>query len=350
MKSLYVFQRAYLRNFLFLISFVTCSVGSNAQWLQWQDESSTRLVLSSVAVSDDEEKDMWAADLNNDGLDDLVVARKEPFSAPTEPPKTDLLLINVNGVLTDMTATMAPGFISTPTFGRDVYVGDFTGDGWKDVVIANTFGQLPSFYRNLGEDVNGNWLGLADESATRFPSTLDDTPFVCAVWGGDVTGDGHPDIYFANYRPNGSGGVAKDFLFVNDGTGHFTDQAATRLGALRNSAFGTACQILDMDDDGDNDIIKTTTLYSVAPWNARGTILMFNNGTGTFVNWQNLTPTGAPYMFDVADFNLDGKKDLYVVDDGFDRVLLTTAINPNISITVTNTAVSISHVGGFGGN
>ncbi len=339
-----------LRILVCLMLTIACSISGNSQWLDWQNESSTRLVLSSVAVSDDEEKDMWPADLNNDGHTDLIVVRKEPFSAPTEPPKSDLLLININGVLTDLTATLAPEFISKPTFARDVFVGDFDADGWPDVVIANTFNQLPCYYKNLGEDINGNWLGLADESATRFPAVLDDNPFVCAVWGGDVTGDGSPDLYFANYRPNGTGITAKDFLFINDGSGYFTNESQTRLGNLRNSAFGTACQIVDMDADGDNDIIKITTLYGVAPWNGTGTILMFNNGDGTFTNWQNLTPFTSQYMFDVADFNLDGKKDLYVVDDGQDKLLLTQSYTPNTSIAVTTIQVNFPSVNGFGGN
>ena len=83
---------------LLCLGFVLIATFSNAQWLDWQNESSTRLVLTSVAVSDEEEKDMWPADLNNDGHTDLIVVRKEPFSAPIEPPKTNLLLINVNGV------------------------------------------------------------------------------------------------------------------------------------------------------------------------------------------------------------------------------------------------------------
>ena len=95
----------------------------------------------------------------------------------------------------------------------------------------------------------------------------------------------------------------------------FTNESTARLGTLRNSAFGTACQIVDIDNDGDNDIIKNSTLYNVAPWNARGVIVLFNNGAGTFTKWQNLVPTSSPYMFDIADFNLDGKKDFFVVDD-----------------------------------
>jgi hypothetical protein len=46
----------------------------------------------------------------------------------------------------------------------------------------------------------------------------------------------------------------------------------------------------------------------MAPWNARGVIVLFNIGSGVFTNWQNLVPVGAPYMFEIADFNLDVKK------------------------------------------
>lgn len=325
------------------------SFQSNAQWLEWQDETSTRIVLTSVANSDDEEKDVWAADINKDGDEDLIVVRKEPFSTSTEPAKSDLLLINVNGILTDMTATYAPEWISLPTFARDVYVGDFDGDTWPDVIVANTFNQQPKFYHNLGSDINGNWLGLVDESY-RFPLLNEDTVLFCAVWGGDVNGDNSPDIYFMNYKVNSGGGTAKDFLLINDGNGFFTNESAARLGNLRNSAFGTAVQIRDIDNDGDNDIIKNTTLYNVSPWNNRGTIVMFNNGTGNFVNWQNLNGGTSPYMFEIADFNLDGKLDFYVVDDGSDKLITVTAINPNTSLTFTSTNITFGSVSGFGGN
>ena len=54
---------------------------AHAQWLEWDLQTDSRLELSSVAQSDDEEKDMWPADLNKDGWTDVIVVRKEPFSA-----------------------------------------------------------------------------------------------------------------------------------------------------------------------------------------------------------------------------------------------------------------------------
>ncbi|MBL0339942.1 MAG: VCBS repeat-containing protein [Bacteroidetes bacterium] len=326
--------------------------GSNAraQWLDWSDETATRLTLSSVANSDGEEKDMWAADLNNDGKEDLIVVRKQPFSTSSQPGKSNLLLMNINGQLIDQTLLLAPEFISTVNFARDVYIGDFDGDNWKDVIVANTFGQQPLYYKNRGNDISGHWLGLINESALRFPVLTEDTPLFCAVWGGDVNGDLSPDIYFVNYKVNSGGGTAKDFLLINDGTGHFTNESQTRLGTLRNSAFGTAVQITDMDNDGDNDIVKNTTLYNVAPWNARGVIVLFNDGTGNFINWQNLVPTSSPYMFEIADFNMDGNKDLFVVDDGSDYILTVTSIVANTSLTFTKTNLNFTSTNGFGGN
>ena len=117
-------------------------------WLEWDIQTDVRLELTSVANADDEEKDIWPADLNQDGWMDVIVVRKEPFSAATEPPKADLLLMNVEGVLVDMTATLAPEFISNPSFARDIYVVDVDGDDWEDVVIVNTFNQQPMLYMN----------------------------------------------------------------------------------------------------------------------------------------------------------------------------------------------------------
>ncbi|MDP7434874.1 MAG: FG-GAP-like repeat-containing protein, partial [Flavobacteriales bacterium] len=285
-----------------------------------------------------------------DGWTDIIVVRKEPFSAASEPPKADLLLINQEGVLVDMTADLAPEFISNPSFARDIYVVDVDGDAWDDVVIVNTFNQQPMLYMNLGEDADGNWLGLTDDSDARFPTLVSDEPLICAVWAGDLTGNGAQDLYFVNYRVNSGGGTAKDFLLINDGTGHFTDEGASRAGNLLNSAFGTAGQIHDMDGDGDLDIVKNTTLYNVFPWNSRGVIVLFNDGTGNFPTWQNLVPSSSPYMFEVVDFNGDGLLDLYVVDDGADKILTATSHTPNVSLGFNTVNLNFSSSNGFGGN
>jgi len=155
-----------------LLALLLFPIITNAQWLEWQDITDTNLELSTVAYSDSEEKDISTADLDQDGNMDLIVVRKEPFSNENEPAKSDLLLMNDGGVLVDSTATFAPEFLTNVTFARDLFIGDFDGDGWEDVVIANTFDQQPIYYHNRGNDANGDWLGLADSTAVRFPTLM----------------------------------------------------------------------------------------------------------------------------------------------------------------------------------
>jgi len=332
------------------ILFFVCTVftiSAHAQdWLTFDVETTERLVLSSVATSDSEEKDFAVGDLNNDGLADVVCVRKEPFSNSSEPAKSALLLVNQNGILVDETASMAPGFISTPTFGRHVIAHDMDDDGWLDVIIANTFSQQPMYYANLGEDVNGNWLGLEDQSASRFPELTEDVILMCAVQAGDLDGDNDDDLYFVNYKQGG--GAAKDFLLINDGNGNFTNESQARLGNLRNSAFGTAVELEDMDGDSDLDIVKVSTLFGVAPFNDNGVFVLFNDGSGNFSNWQNVAPF-SPYMISIDDFDGNGFNDVFVVDDGQDYVILTTAAVQDVSCTTTRIDV-VNGSGGFGGN
>jgi len=337
-----------IKSYLLILVILLTSMAMNAQWLDWQEDTGNRLILSSVANTDGQEKDISVADLNNDGWEDVIVVRKEPFSIQTAAAESDLLLMNLNGVLTDQTALYAPEFLTNLSFARDVVIDDFDQDGWLDVVVANTFGQQPIYYSNLGEDSMGNWLGLSDETTLRFPELTDDLPLICAVWSGDIDMNGTKDLYFVNYKVNAAGGTAKDFMLLNDGTGVFTDESESRLGELRNSAFGTAAQILDFDGDGDNDILKISTLYAVSPWNNNGLMVLFNDGTGNFTNWQNIAPF-APYMFEVFDYNNDGLLDVFVVDDANDYILITNSVTADTAIDVTRTDV-IDGAGGFGGN
>ncbi len=328
-----------------------------AQWVSFSDDTAFRLVLDAFAdnpagdpLSDDQEKDIAVGDLNMDGWDDVVVVRKRPFSSPGG--RQDILLMNEGGDLVDRTAELAPGFIADLTDARDVFIGDFTNDGWPDVVIANTFTQQPKFYTNLGNDAKGNWLGLTDESAARFPKiTVANLPGpqFCAVWGGDVTDDGAMDIFFSNYAMCCAG--TTDVLLINDGTGHFTDETTARLGSYANVAFGTAGEIYDMDNDGDNDIVKVSTLYSVSPFDI-GIFILFNNGAGVFnaLPFQE-PPNVSPYLFDVGDLNGDGMLDIFVEQDPQDQVDLAVSVNPDGPITYTTYTLTPSpRTSGFGGN
>ena len=288
------------------------------------------------------ETDMAWGDLNKDGWVDLAIIRKQPYTSAGK--RTNLLLINSNGVLKDRTALFASGSdvvgdegFLTATNDRDVFIADLDGDTWLDLVTATTISDTdpkhvghPRIYMNLGRDASGAWLGLEHQDA-RMPQLVSYTtgnptnPRFCSVAVGDVTGDGYADLWFGDYDSSGAGGVFQppgsdmnDRLLINDGTGFFTDQSQLRLSDdMLKSAFGMASIIDDFNGDGLNDIAKDTAL------NPPQDVRIIYNGTGGatqgFFNVQDKFHTFAPYHINSGDLNQDGKLDMVFSDDGSDR-------------------------------
>ena len=139
--------------FFFFLTFLTVN-STFAQWLNFFDETNTRIVVSNITDNDDAnnvddmEKDLAVGDFDKDGFDDLVVVRKVPFSSPGA--KTDLLFMNRNGVLQDETNIYAPAFLTDATDARDVICVDVNSDTWLDLFIISTFGDQPKLYINQG--------------------------------------------------------------------------------------------------------------------------------------------------------------------------------------------------------
>ena len=316
---------------------------ARGSWIDYTDDSSVGITITSISGADGEEKDIAVGDLNKDGWDDIIVVRKAPFMETDA--AVDLLLMNEAGTLVDRTTDYAPGFAVEPTIARDAIITDLDGDGWDDVLIANTFGDQPKFYRNLGADASG-WLGLADESTTRLPTLDVGSIQYCGVTAGDVNGDNAPDLFFSNYVMDGT---TKDVLLINDGNGNFTDEGDDRLGELINVAFGTQGSIADMDGDGDNDIVKLSANQPASPFPTDGIFILYNDGTGNFSNWSTVPSTDA-YMFIMEDFDNNGEKDFYIVDDGADYVNLSNGITQNSNINYNQTATTWARTASNGAN
>lgn len=320
--------------------------GGGGDWITFTDETATRLVADpAVGTMDEEEKDFAVADLDRDGDPDVVVVRKVPFSSPGG--KRNVLFMNENGVMTDRTATLAIDFLDT-TDDRDIALADLNGDGWIDAVTVTTFGEQPRVYMNLGE-VDGIWQGLDwDAKDARIPEFTPQTPKFCSVGVGDVTGDQRPELFFVDYD-NG----LEDRLLINDGNGFFTDETDTRLTALMSdSVFGTDAAILDIDGDGDNDIIKNNASGMFPPpgSQAPAVIVLYNSGSGSF-DFRQVAYDDAPYMFEPGDFNNDGRIDLFVVDDLQDSFLLNQGNDMNGRVIWSELPVTQSpKTEDFGGN
>ena len=104
-----------------------------------------------------------------------------------------------------------------------VVLGDVDGNGDLDLVLGNG-GQQNRLYLNDGTGT------FADATATRMPP---DSDFSKAVALGDVDGDGDNDLVFGN-----SG--QQNRLYLNDGTGRFTDATAARMPPDSDHTFAVA--------------------------------------------------------------------------------------------------------------
>lgn len=318
-------------------------------WVTYIDETASRIVSDpSVGVSDIREKDYTSGDVDQDGDTDLIVVRKLPFTNPGG--FRNVLFMNENGVMTDRSATLAPDFLDA-TDDRDVELADVDGDGWLDIVTAGTFGEQPRILRNLGESA-GKWLGFDYEPA-RLPvltSSGGNGPKFCGLGVGDVTGDGRPELYFADYEND-----MEDRLLINNGLGFFADETASRLTqTMVASVFGTDAEIADMNGDGFNDIIKNNASGGGGGSAKGGTspavLIHYNDGGGHF-SFMDIANSDAPYMVAVADFTQDDRLDLFVVDDGQDHYLINTGNDAQNHAAFTDHLASPSpNTNFFGGN
>ena len=337
------------KTWLLLAATFALAAPSHAQldnrWVNYFEDP-TALAAGPGSVSETTtEVDFAWGDLDHDGDEDVIAVRKEHFTSTGR--RTNILLMNENGVLVDRSATLASasdvpgdtGFM-TPTNDRDVVLADFDGDGWLDVITATTLGDglskalgPPRIHMNLGNDGSGNWLGLRYEES-RIPQLLHygtgnpENPRFCSVAAGDVTGNGLPDLYFGDYDSSGAGGTGQpankdmnDRLLINDGNGFFTDQSQVRMtSTMLNSAFGNSVVIADFNGDGVQDILKDTSLnaplFVAISYNDPTNPGMFN----IFDDFHNF----APYHTSEGDLNNDGRIDLVISDDGFDRFRTNT--------------------------
>lgn len=131
------------------------------------------------------------ADVNGDGLPDLVVANFGPGTDGTGMAGVSVLAQNA----TTPGTFLAPVSYATPDGAIDVVVGDLNGDGRPDLVVAS-----------IDPDFTGGVSVLLQNAAPATAGTFGTAtvylgmgqPLSVAI--GDLNGDGHPDIAVADGR------------------------------------------------------------------------------------------------------------------------------------------------------
>lgn len=206
---------------------------------------------------------------------------------------------------------------------------DVDGDGDLDAYLVQSGSLYPEARSG---DYPPNQLFLNDGTG-RFAEApdangADDRGYGMGVAVGDYDNDGDVDLYVTN--------VGANALLQNDGRGNFRDVAEA--AGVADPGWGTSAALLDLDADGDLDLFVTnyinwshdteiscylgSILTYCPPSNYRAPArdrLYRNNGDGTFTDVSRASGISDVFGngFGVlgADFNADGRTDLFIAND-----------------------------------
>ncbi len=233
-------------------------------------------------------------DVDGDGDLDVFV--------PTSSFSDRLYLNDGDGVFRDVSAVALP---TTVDWTHHAAFVDVDGDGDQDLVTAGNSGlqTIGSQNRLLLNDGTGVFT---DVTTARFPVDQDKTRIVLAF---DVDADGDADVLALN-SISGFSGTAVNRLYLNDGTGRFTDVTATQLPSDPGNAVSGA--VGDLDGDGDLDFAVAHLFID------RPIRIYLNDGSGRF----SVQPSGGlpvlrrnAYRLHLVDIESDGDLDVVAILD-----------------------------------
>jgi len=259
---------------------------------------------------------------SNKVCQDSVGARDYCSPRAYKPMPATLYRNNGTGGFTN--ATQAAGISKAYGAGLGVATGDYNGDGWPDLYVANdaTPNQLWINRRDGTFADEGLLSGAALNAAGNPEGSM-------GIASGDFDLDGDEDLFVTNI-------IGETFaLYANDGKGNFED-ARTRAGLAAPTApytgFGT--DWIDYDNDGALDLFIANGAVNIVeaqrgrprPFRMRNQ-LFHNAGGGRFT--ETTADAGpalaAPDIYRgaaVGDIDNDGDVDIVVTNNGGPAQLL----------------------------
>ena len=188
-----------------------------------------------------------AADLNDDGRTDLLVAND--MTANSLWHNLGGMRFEEVGAASGVSANASGGYQA----GMGVAAGDLDGDGRLDLFVTNFFGESTSFFQGLGDGLfvdhtSAVGLGVATRGRLGFGIALL-----------DADNDGRPDLATANghvndLRPNYPYRMPAQLL-LNGDDGRLIDVTNRAGEAWRVPRMGRGLVVADLDNDGRQDVL-----------------------------------------------------------------------------------------------
>ena len=218
-----------------------------------------------------------ACDYDKDGFPDIYVTN--------DTNRNFLYHNNGDGTFTDESLFIGVGYDETGVAEGSMGVdcGDYNGDGWLDLIVANS--EKATLYKN---EEGLLFVDATADSGLRQPTL----PFVgFSPLFLDYDNDGHLDLFCANGHPQDvieslmdhETYAQRDQIFQNNGDSTYTDISETAGTYFAEALVGRAAAIADYDNDGDADIVVMNS-------NQRA-VLLRNEG-GNTKNWLGIKLIG----------------------------------------------------------
>ncbi len=259
----------------------------------WEDAS-----MATIGMTGGWSNKVELADINGDGRVDLLFANGRGYTSP-EGPEVNYAFLNQGPGQAFQEVGMA--LFGEADSSRVIKARDVDGDGDLDLFVGNTWGSQSRLY--LG-DGGGIFEEVTASHLPQIDASIGDAEF------GDVDGDGDLDLVLAEWgqgdpSTNG-GGITR--LWLNDGGGVFEEAAAAQMPAIQ-VAWSWELELVDIDNDYDLDL-------AISCKSCEGSYLFVNDGSGNYTDSSSKLPQSPNnYDFEALDLNGDTFVDLITIND-----------------------------------
>jgi hypothetical protein len=241
------------------------------------------------------------ADLDGDGIDDVVYFRETRLPGSTYRARAGAMLGRSDGTFEPSFETTLPAAASNAS--GNAIVDDITGDGELDLIVGGQ--RTPEVRIHAG---NGDGTFAEDPQLVPVPASPGGNhPGVRFVRTADLDGDGHTDLVAA-------AGHGQIVVLLADGEGGFGDPQVLNPEAANLSSIA----LIDVDGDERPEIVLGTVNHLH---------VLDNDGDGGFSPGVRFPGGGATDNFAAVvggDFNGNGNVDLVVARTSFlDMTLLS---------------------------